>query len=282
MAEHGPLPSSFLVQYAAGSHRSDKRAGERLTNLFHEDNTAHDGAYLTRPPQQFRTIDARYNKLVYDLGPAGWKALGKQRVARSGPWLHQHFVSCITASIELATLARPDITYLSQSYLLERAETDLRCPVPICNPASGRRTTKDLIPDALFGLRYETPDGPRFRCFVVEADRATEPATAKNFNRKSLARSLVQYQAYIGGGLYREHLKLNAPLLVLNVCSDATRQEQMQRLVSQHGTPDAQPFMLFQSWQAFGRVYRPPEPKAGLLDEAWQRAEGAPLTIGAV
>jgi hypothetical protein len=67
LREHGPLPSSFLLDYAKNSHRSEKRAKERLTDLFNEDNTPHGGPYLSRPPQQFRTIDSRYNQLVYDL-----------------------------------------------------------------------------------------------------------------------------------------------------------------------------------------------------------------------
>ena len=122
--EHGPLPSSFLLEYAKDSHRSEKRAKERLTDLFNEDNTQHGGPYLIRPLQQFRTIDSRYNQLIYDLAPAGERALKQTGVwnarsaARSGPWLHGFMVSCITASIELATLVRSDLTYIPQSFLL--------------------------------------------------------------------------------------------------------------------------------------------------------------------
>lgn len=279
LAAHGPLPSSFLLQYATDSHKSDKRAGERLTDLFHEDDTADGGAYLTRPPQQFRTLDSRYNQLVYDLAPAGWKALGRKRPARAGPWLHQHFVSCITASVELATLQTENIQFLSQSYLLERAEAELRCTVPTINPATGRTVQKDLIPDALFGLKYHTPNGPRFRCFVMEADRGTEPATSKNFNRKSVERSLEQYEAYIGAGRYKEHLKLKAPLLVLNVSTSAKRQELMQKVVSRKGSAQAQAFMLFQTWEAFGEVYKPPNPNAALLNSQWERTQFDSLKI---
>lgn len=64
LREHGPLPSSFLLEYCKASHSSEKRAQDRLTDLFHEDNTPHDGTYLTRPLQQFRTIDSRQNQLV--------------------------------------------------------------------------------------------------------------------------------------------------------------------------------------------------------------------------
>src|SRR5690606_16215844 len=101
---------SFLLEFAKRTHKSEKRARERLTDLFNEENTPHGGCYLTRPPQQFRTIDSRYNQLVYDLAPAALAALNEQgspiRPTRSGPWLHSFMVSCITASIELACLDR--------------------------------------------------------------------------------------------------------------------------------------------------------------------------------
>ena len=67
LAQHGPLPSSFLLAYTKQARQSDKRSLERLTDLFNEANTAHGGAYLTRPPQQFKTLDSRYNQLVYCL-----------------------------------------------------------------------------------------------------------------------------------------------------------------------------------------------------------------------
>lgn len=229
--DHGPLPSSFLLQYSQAMRRSDKRSRERLTDLFNEDNTPDGGPYLTRPPQQFRTLDSRYNQLVYDLTPASERALGKAGLwngrpsARSGPWLHGFMVSCVTASVELATLARSDVRYISQSQILGRAGTELRYKTIISEPSTGRDHGKDLVPDALFGLEYRTEQGSRFRFFMVEADRATEPTTSSNFNRKSFLRSLLQYERYVGQGEYRAHLELTAPLMVLNVSADGKRTE---------------------------------------------------------
>lgn len=179
--EHGPLPSSFLLVRTAEMRRSEKRARERLTDLFNEENTAHGGPYLARPAQQFRTIDSRYNRLVHDLAPAGVRALKQAglwrpaQTARTGPWLHGHMVACLTASIALACLARDDVSYIAPQRILERAGAELRCPVPFDDPASGRRIVKDLIPDALFGLEYHMAEGSGFRFFVLEADRAPSP-----------------------------------------------------------------------------------------------------------
>jgi hypothetical protein len=256
LAAHGPLPSSFLLEYAKHTHRSEKRARERLTDLFNEDNTPHAGRYLVRPPQQFRTIDSRYNQLVHDLAPAGLAALKKQslrvRQAHSGPWLHSFMVSCITASIELACLERDDVAYIPQSAILARANADLRWPAKIADPKTGARFTKDLLPDAVFGLEYLTDQGSRFRFFAVEADRATEPATSSNFHRKSFERHLLQYQ-------------------VLNVTSDAGRMERMLKVTGEL-FPHGNSYQLFQVWKDFGPVFRPPAPNPALLMGDWARA----------
>lgn len=280
LAEHGPLPTSFLLAYTASERRSEKRARERLTDLFHEANTAHGGRYLDRPPQQFRTIDSRYNQLVYDLAPAGRKALAIDRKPspRSGPWLHQFMVACITASIELAVREHADLSFIPAAAILDRAGTTLRCPVSFIEPGTRRPITKDLIPDGLFGLQYRTPAGDRFRFFLVEADRATEPAGSGTWHRKSLRRTFLQYQAYIGGGRYREHLRLTAPLLVLTVATSPERVERMLRLV-QSDVPEAAPYLLFQSWDDFGAVFRPPEPNVRLLTDPWRRAADSRFSI---
>lgn len=284
LAEHGPLPTSFLLEFSDGSHASDKRARERLCDLFHEDNTLDGGPYLIRPVQQFRTIDSRYNQLVYDLAPAGWRALKRSGVAvekfsaPSGPWLHRHMTACITASIELATFEREDVSYIPQSIIMKRADTTLRYPVSIVDPATKRQITTDIIPDAVFGLQYHTAEGDRFRFFAVEADRATEPTTSANWNRKSFERSLRQYDAYVAGGAYREHLQLTAPLLVLNVLSDPARMQRMIEFV-RRSYPHGNSFMLFQTWDTFDGAFRPPRPQSRLLMGDWVRGGLAPLQV---
>lgn len=284
LREHGPLPSSFLLAYCGNMRASEKRGRERLTDLFNEDSTPDDGPYLIRPPQQFATIDSRYNQLVYNLALAARRALarcGSPTVLKrrhAGPWLHSHMVACVTASIELAALAKPDINYIPQSAILGRAQTELRHPTRFVDPGTKRETEKDLLPDALFGLEYLTEAGSRFRFFAVECDRSTEPATSANFNRKSAARSLLQYEAYVARGAYRDHLSLTAPLLVLNVTNDSKRMKQLLALVGRLH-PDGNNYMLFQKFDEFGPAFRPPQPKSDLLSEGWRRAGSSELFI---
>ncbi|MHA7820273.1 MAG: replication-relaxation family protein [Erythrobacter sp.] len=282
LAEHGPLPSSFHLAFGGNSHRSEKRARERLTDLFHEDRTPHGGAYLTRPLQQFRTIDSRYNQLVYDLTSASIVALKKAGISihrqRSGPWLHNHMVACITASIELACLSRPDIRYIPQSAILARANAELRWKTNIADQATGKTYPKDLLPDAVFGLEYRTPSGSRFRFFAIEADRATEPLTSGNFNRKSFERHLQQYAEYIERGEYQKHLNLTAPMLVLNITTSEARAERMLAL-TQELFPSGNNYQLVATWEAFGTPFAPPHPKHALLLDAWSRSGLPPLRL---
>lgn len=265
---------------------SEKRAKERLTDLFNEDNTPHGGPYLTRPHQQFRTIDSRYNELVYELTPAAVAALKDNNVwndisgAHAGPWLHRYMVSFITASIELATQERNDLEYIPQSAILKRAETTLRYPTMFTEPDIDHEVTKPLIPDAVFGLEYREDSTSAYRFFVVEADRATEPTTTKNFNRKSHLRNLLQYRDYIGNGRYKEHLNLTAPLLVLNVLTDQTKNERMVRATREVSGPAGNSYMLYQRCEGFGSEFKPPPPRHDFLNEAWCRAGQDSLIIG--
>ncbi|WP_128891743.1 replication-relaxation family protein [Erythrobacter sp. HKB08] len=274
IAEHGPLPSSFLLAFAKDTHASEKRAKERLTDLFNEDCTPHTGAYLTRPAQQFRTLDARYNQLVYDLSPASVSALRKSgsaiRPARSGPWQHSLMVSCITASIELACNERDDINFVPQSKILARAGASLRWTTEICDPDSGASYEKDLLPDAVFGLEYMTSEGKRYRFYAVEADRATEPLRSAEIHRKSFLRHLLQYEGYIEGAGYQEHLGLTAPMMVLNVTTSEERMRRMLALTAEL-FPEGNSYQLFQVWNAFGTDLSPPRPRLDFIRSVWIR-----------
>ena len=85
--EHGPLSTSELLAFSDEGKQNKGRAQNRLTDLFNEDNNAHGSAYLDRPPQQFQTIDARYNELIYTLTKAGEVAL--KEAGLWSDWVHR-------------------------------------------------------------------------------------------------------------------------------------------------------------------------------------------------
>ncbi len=283
--QHGPLSSTYLHAFSKQIRRNEKRSRDRLTDLYNEDQTPHSGPYLSRPFQQFHTYDARYQDLVYDLTPAAEKALkengmwSEYATGHSGPWVHSYMVSCITASIELATMADPKLEYIPQETILARADTVLRYPVPFKNPVTGKVETKDLIPDAIFGLEYKQEKGSKYRFFIVEADRGTEPTRASRFNRKSHLRNFLQYREYIGRGLYKEHLKLTAGIMVLNVATNLRTVQNMINLadeISNRGNS----YLLFWTCDNFGRYFKPPKLMPELLYSKWDRIRFDKFSIG--
>ncbi len=280
--QHGPLSSSYLHAFSKHLRRNEKRSRDRLTDLFNEDRTPHGGPYLRRPDQQFRTYDARYNDLVYELTLASEAALREHgfwsdhATAHAGPWLHRYMVSSITASIELATLESPQVSYIAQHEILARAGAPLRYPVPFENPSTAKTETKDLIPDALFGLEYVSDGQQAYRFFIVEADRATEPSRSAKFNRKSHLRNILQYREYVGRGLYKQHLGLTAGIMVLNVTTSTQTMAKMIELATQVSEGRGNSYLLFRTAEQFGRYFKPPKPMLELLNGEWTRA-GQPV-----
>jgi hypothetical protein len=219
---HGPLSTSELYTFGKHLGGNEQRAKNRLTDLFNEDNNTHGKPYLTRPNQQFNTVDARYKELVYDLTPAGIKALQDNGTyhlhsgTSLGPWWHGRAVAQTTAKTEIDTLDDPKTNYIAGWQILERAElTTLRYPTKFTDPYTGRQIIKDLIPDAIYGLEFVKSDGLYYRFHCVEVDRGTEPKASSNMERKSLERMKLQYEDYIGNERYKTHLGVTAPLSLL-------------------------------------------------------------------
>lgn len=270
---HGPLASTFLLAYCKSTHRSEGRAKDRLTQLYHEAG-GHGGAYLDRPWQQFATHGARYHDLVYDVTDAGGRALkeaGRLREhvpAPGGPWVHRYMTAAITASIELATLQTQHVRYIFGDEILARAQAPLRFSVTTYGVAS------DLIPDALFGLEYDREGRKLYRFFIVEADRATEPTTAaaSRHRRKSYERTIRQYREFVGKGQYKAALRLTAGMVVLNVTTSETRMQNLIDLTGKLSDGGRNSYMLFAPLPQLGRAFKPVDVLEHLLSSPWRRA----------
>jgi hypothetical protein len=273
---HGPLATPYLLAYSKLVRRSDTRAKDRLTDLFNEDATPHGGTYLTRPWQQFETLDARYHDLVYDLTDRA-RALLAQDGARyeytphaSGSWKHRFMTAAITASIELATLKTDNVRYIFQDEILSRANTALSFPVSIT--LNGQTSTKQLIPDGLFGLEYQDGDKRYYRFFLIEADRSTEPGMASTLGRKSYVRTILQYQQFVGRGLYKDALNLSAGLLALHVTTSELRLRNLLDLTAKHSGSGSNNYMLYRAAPEFGKYFTTPDVLYTLFTDPWHRA----------
>ena len=275
---HGPLPTSYLHAFSEHLARDRARTLKRLASLHHEANL------LDRPAQQFDTLDARYNQLIYDLGPRSLQVLHDEGIYRhdaplpSGPWKHRVMVACITASVELATRGT-NTRYIPQHEILGKLGVGLRIPITLRHPRTGRDEQHDLVPDALFGLEYRDGDRKSYIFYLVEADRGTEPLKASSLARKSFLRSIQQYRTLIGGKLYKEHFGLNAGLLVLNVTSSAERLQNMVDLVAETSESGRNTYLLFQAVPVFGTYFKPPQPMPELFTAPWHRAGQPPFQL---
>ncbi|QXT41151.1 replication-relaxation family protein [Gymnodinialimonas ceratoperidinii] len=194
---HGPLTSVHLYEMTKDTHRCKDTALRRLQAL-------RAAGLLFLPKQQRACERAEFRPYVYDLAPKGQlflkdAGLKENTVRPTGHWWHLHDTAMFTAQIDLRA-RQGGYRYIPAHEILKRAGTSLAIPM-------GRRK---LIPDQLFAIDY----GGRFRAFMVEVDRGTEPI-ASTSTRKSWASALTQYDEAFRLGLPNRHYGLKAPVQVL-------------------------------------------------------------------
>jgi hypothetical protein len=168
-------------------NRSPDRLSRRLTLLFRNE-------YLDRPIAQVdRYRGGGSRPLVYGLGAAGARYL-KERLgtpigktdwrSRNRTYTRENLdhtlaVSKVLIDLELACCARSDVSFIPFDDILavapvttRQAKNPMSWPVPM--HWHGGRAEVYLIPDAIFGLRLQRPDGSFARSyFFVEIDRGT-------------------------------------------------------------------------------------------------------------
>lgn len=275
--QHGPLSSSTLRAFSRILRKSDKRATERLGDLFHEDQTPHGGPYLERPSQQRSHCNPFLDDLIYDLAPAAQAALTERGIPlypRGGWWVHQFMNAYITSSIDLATRRDPGLRFIPQHEITgNRAVV-----VEYTDPETRQPASAKLIPDALFGIQY----GDKRRYFVLETDRKTErinPSVA--FTRKSVRRFILQYREFIGRGLYKAAYGIDAGMILLVVTTNPVHQRNMMQLAKElSGAGTGNNFMCFACLPVFDiPFFKPPPPNYGLFETPYERAGRDPFPI---
>lgn len=284
------LRSTHLFALVGG--KSQKRFIERLGHLYHE------GGFLLRPGQQWHALNARYSPVVYELGPAGQRALAERglfvdeaggAVSRSflgagRQYLHELLLCDLMASIEIGIRVTPRLRLISWREILASAKmpedirvsrNPLSVPVSVSYtcPRSRRtyRSDRPLVPDAVFGIEYTIGEQRRFRFFAVEADRTTEPISRGNLTQTSYLRKMLQYQEVVTRSLYKEHWGL-PNLLVLNVTISRTHQHNTMRRLDEIMDKQEMPYMLFKVMLTGQCMGCAPAADGRLLLEPWERA----------
>lgn len=248
---HGPLPTSYLIAYAQHlGYLSVLTAKWRIRDLFHE-------GYLSRPIQQFETMDARYQEIVSDTTEESDDELKKAGkyvpfVRDLSPWKHRFMGACADASIELATLGT-DFRFIPQWELWAK---ELSFPVP-----GGY-----LKPDKLFGIEHA---GKRFLVFR-ETDRSTETLRVSKASRKSMEQNILDYREFVGRKGYQKYFG-DVPAFVMMHTRTPGRMQNFIDLALELSEGKGIGYMLFRDLPEFAGYLKPPQPMTDLFG-AYKRA----------
>lgn len=286
------LRSTFIHAFVGG--KSETRFKERLGHLYHE------GDYLNRPVQQWQYANARYMPVVYENGAGAENALHrhsllagetatslqKSRFGGRRQFSHALLICEILASIELGVRANPGLRFISWEEILRRApdrarsaDKPMRIPVSIANNGDGVRQhlATGIIPDGLFGLEYERPEGNAYRFFVLEADRSSEPVSRSDLQQSSYLKKLLAYREIIARQTYKSHLGL-PNLFVLTVATNERHMNNMMALLASLARSGSTSF-LFKAAPALGDFQKAPTPTPSMFTEPWQRVGHEPFSI---
>lgn len=263
------LRSTYLHAFAGGA--SKKRFIERLCDLFHH-------GLIARASQQWQFADARCQPLVYERETRADHSLlpgngdhAPRTYLFSGA--HRQFAHALTiceclASIELATLARHDLRFITWPEILARAPESTRAST---TPFRLATRTGRLIPDAIFGIEYRSASTRSYRFFALEVDRGTMPITRTNGAQTSHGRKLAIYDELIRNQGHRQLLGIPN----LFVLTATTSRERLANLITSAESYASAPWFLFKVVEE--GTLRKPLPS--LVWDTWKRAGLPALSI---
>ena len=269
IGRHGPLPSNYLYAFTRHLRKSEVQLKNRLTEFYNGDAF---GPYLTRPPQQFAGVEARYQHVAYDLAPRARDVLEERgllipRPSRSDPFLHQIMQACAGASLELAC-TKLGLRYVSREEIFRHPKCgpakDAKNPMAIAVPDG------TLVPDDLFGIEYP---GKGFRFFAVEIDRQTESMDRSRLVRSTIAQKVASYRSIIRSNAHSKWWGL-PKLSVLFITTSPIRARNIMSHVKANASDCSDRFAAT-SLPMFGADWRVPRTVLfQLLEEPWLTPDG--------
>tara|TARA_R110000868_G_scaffold71948_7_gene210094 strand:- start:763 stop:1695 length:933 start_codon:yes stop_codon:yes gene_type:complete len=267
------LRSTFIHAFVGGA--SETRFKERLGDLYHE------GGYLDRPKEQWQFANARYMPVVYEAtdnarriliecGRAGCLEGGEASKRGSGgqrQFAHTLMTCEVLASIELATIADPNLRFISaQEILIKAPERTRNSSHPFRIPCSQPSDVTCVIPDGLFGLEYLHGGKKGYRFFALEVDRATMPVVRSRKDQTSYLAKLLTYRDIIAKETHKSHLGL-PNLFVLTVTVSERHKENIMQLFLKETSRSA--VFLFKALTEAAASGGVPKPDPQLLHEPW-------------
>ena len=263
VARHRFMSSARLIALDGGN------ASNVLTRL----RRLYDHGYLDRPPAQLNHVPWNGPKpMVYALAPRGAAALRDQgddvarvdwteKNRRAGAVFIQHTlgIAHFLTTLELACrdtgglaangLAVCDADLIRQTDILAaapEATRSARYPLrwTVRKMVDGQHRHLSVVPDALFGLRFEIGNEQFETFFIFELDRGTIPIERASSDHRSIRRKL---EAYYEGWRTRRHVEQLGfeNVRVLFLTTSPTRVENMLATVDHITAGRGTGFFLF-------------------------------------
>ena len=275
------LPAPYFPAFLGGHKDSWQEALRHLTGA----------GYLDRPKQQRQHYNANYRPLVYALGTRGLYALIERGVECEKPHArrsfgHELMTSELMASFELGARESTVRLITWQDILKSESlpETTRRSTkpfrIPITVMLDGKRDERHIEADGQpFGIqRIIDERRVHYFCPGIEADCGTEPVDTSDFERSSIFKKFVLYEAVYAEGIHRSHFgfpSLFVPVITTNKARMHSMMDLLKRITAGRGST----IFLFKTFPAFTSFEKPRPPSGHMLTDDWQRLGYPPFNF---
>ena len=193
--------------------KSEKRFVERLGDLFHETG------FINRPMIQAPLFDARATPMLYEISTKGVGYLEtvhtlphravtfsrRQRAAYSPQLLHTLMIIETLLETELEVISSTKERFVPVNEILSRApETTQQAANPLSVPIHLEGMNTHIIPDALYGIEYQSAEKSGYRFWAVECER-TSPGFRRDTSKSSSNRKRKAYAVLLKTAGFKTH-----------------------------------------------------------------------------
>jgi hypothetical protein len=276
------LPADYIHAFIGGNPKALTR---RLNLLTRKPNL-----YLSRPAKQRQSAAANHRPLVYELDERGSRVLREQGFAcpphSPHNFTHALMVAQVMASIELGARQLPHVRLITWADILtnEKTPSNTRnaraAGVRVAIAINAQTQTMEVTADAKpFGLE-RTIAGARTYLFFpgIEADCATEPISATDFARSSIARKFMAYTEIARQGLYRSHFGF-PNFFIPFITANAARMRSMMQLLDRMTDAQGSKMFLFKTFPTLTSTEAPRAATGHMLTEPWERVGFPPFFL---
>lgn len=279
----GDFPTDHGVKALALAGKvNETKNKQTLTDLRSETPKGYSTPFLCFPPKLFPNpklaLPNRHLHLVNRLSPSAIQFLkDKNRYVEraGGGWYHHELMrSCLMWEFYLAHERKRENTFIPHHRI-----TALD-PVPQEKLVTFTHDSKEISIALRWDDDFILDFDARQRLFFLEADKGNEVNMTEDMRRKSELRSFLQYQQFIGRGIYREHFKTEKAAIVLHVFNNRQKMENVMALHEKWTKGNGSNFHAYRLDERFADPdFVAPKVSYANYFEPWQQINRPPLYI---